>query len=153
MTDTDIEVANLQAEIAIQKAEKAANQAKQSTEDLERLQQALSSPQVKEANRIAAEEASKAAMDSVIKNKKTESEVKVRVANQLIEQANSAKLRAEHNKINITPTPKIIKKQKPKKKNNITRKIIFVGIALAILVFIAVYKNPKQNIKPRSIIV
>ena len=152
MVNRDIEVANLQADIAIQKAEKAANQAKQSTEDLEKLQHALSSPQIREANKIAAEEASEAAMGAVIKNKKIESEVKVRVANQLIEQANNAKIRAERSRMYLTPPPERIITKKPTKKTNITRKLIFIGIALAILVFIGIYKNPKNNIQPRSII-
>ena len=116
MANTDIEAANLQAEIAIQKAETAANQAKQSTEDLEKLQHALSSPQIREVNKIAAEEASKAVMDAVIKNKKIDSEVKVRVANQLIEQANNAKIRAERSRMYLTPPPeRIVKKNQLKK--------------------------------------
>jgi hypothetical protein len=147
------QVANLQAEIAIQKAEKAANQAKQSAEDLERLQQSLTSPEMKEANKIAAEAASKATMEAILKNKKTDTEVKTRVANQLIEQANSAKIRADKERTFSTQPPKQKQKQKQNvKKSNIKRKLIFVFIAFALLISIAYFNGPKNTVKPRTII-
>ena len=145
------QVANLQAEIAIQKAEKAANQAKQSAEDLERLQQSLTSPEMKEANKIAAEAASKATMEAILKNKKTDTEVKTRVANQLIEQANSAKIRADKERTFSTQPPKQKQKQNVKK-SNIKRKLIFVFIAFALLISIAYFNGPKNTVKPRTII-
>ena len=143
------QVANLQAEIAIQKAEKAANQAKQSAEDLERLQQALTSPEMKEANKMAAEAASKATMEAILKNKKTDTEVKTRVANQLIEQANNAKIRADKERTFSTQPPK---QKQNVKKYNIKRKLIFVVIAFALLISIAYFNGPKKTVRPRTII-
>ncbi len=81
----------LKAEIAVQRAEKSALEARKSTQELEKLEKTLNSPQIKEATAKVVKQAAESAVDNIIKEKKITNEIKVKTAKQLEQEAISAR--------------------------------------------------------------
>jgi hypothetical protein len=108
----------LKAEIAVQRAEKAASEARKSTEELQRLEKTLKAPQVKQATEKVVKQAAESAVDNIIKEKKINNEIKVKTAQSLEKQAGEAR--------------KILKNKKKKSffsKRNILFILLIIGIA------------------------
>jgi len=109
-------IQTLKAQIAVQRAEKAAGEARKSTQELEKLEKTLKSPQVKEATARVVKQAAESAVDNIIKNKKINNEIKVKTAKQLEQEAEGAR--------------DILKNKNKKKKSFFNKKTIFLLLLL-----------------------
>ena len=127
MNNDDIQISKIKADIAIKKAETATEQAKQSSETLEKLQKILESKQFKETAKIAAGVATEVAIKKLINEKENEANLKVKIANEYIKDANNA------NDANININRNLNKKVLKKKKKNLNKKYMLLFIAIVIL--------------------
>ena len=125
-------IQKLKAQIAVQRAEKAASEARKSTQDLQKLENTLKSPQVREATAKVVKQAAESAVDNIIKEKKINNEIKVKTAKQLEQQAEGAR--------------EILEKKKGKK-SWFNRKTIFLLLLLILIGYLLWRKRKQFNLK------
>jgi ABC-type Na+ efflux pump permease subunit len=129
-------IEQLKAEIAIQRAEKAAAEATKSTQELQRLEKTLTSPQVKEATVKVVKQAAESAVDNIIKEKKINNEIKVKTANQLQQEAEGAR--------------KILNNKKKKKKTIFSRKNIFLFLIFCAIIYYVYNYFKNRKVTPKA---
>lgn len=128
-------IQKLKAQIAIQRAEKAASEARKSTEELQKLEVTLKSPQVREATAKVVKQAAESAVDNIIKEKKINNEIKVKTAKQLEQQAEGAR--------------EILDKKK-EKKSWFNRKTLLLLLLLIFIGYLLWRKRKGFNLKGKK---
>lgn len=114
----------LKAKVTIQRAEQAASEARKSTQELQKLEKTLNSPQVREATAKVVKQAADSAVDNILREKKIDNEIKVKTAQNLKQQAAGAR--------------NVLKKKSSKKNTSFfsKRNMLFILLIIGIVAYL-----------------
>lgn len=114
----------LKAKVTIQRAEQAASEARKSTQELQKLEKTLNSPQVREATAKVVKQAADSAVDNILREKKIDNEIKLKTAQNLEQQAVGAR--------------NVLKKKSSKKTTSFfsKRNMLFILLIIGIVAYL-----------------
>lgn len=117
-------IEELKAKVTIQRAEKAASEAKKSTQELQKLEKTLNSPQIREATAKVVKQAADSAVDNILREKKIDNEIKLKTAQNLEQQAVGAR--------------NVLKKKSSKKNTSFfsKRNMLFILLIIGIVAYL-----------------